>query len=126
MITPRIMEDPPKRKKKRRPRAKIFPIPGMKPPQIRIDKERFEVWIDNELRPLPSILFDMFTMICEADGRVVTREDMMKRIWGWPRDILGKIDTRTIDQHISRLRRILSKKPLVQTVVGRGYKLIRY
>jgi DNA-binding response OmpR family regulator len=113
-------------KNKRRPRARNWPMPGVAAPQIRIDKERFEVWIDNQLRPLSSILFDMFTMICEADGRVVTREDMMRKIWGWPKDVLGKINTRTIDQHISRLRQALSEKAIIQTAAGRGYKLIRY
>jgi DNA-binding response OmpR family regulator len=100
--------------------------PGKLPPQIRIDRERFEVRVDGKVVNLSSVQFDIFVMICEADGRVVSRQDMMKKLWGWPKDVLNAIETRTVDQHISRLRRMLSKRPLIQTVPGRGYKLIRY
>jgi two-component system alkaline phosphatase synthesis response regulator PhoP len=99
--------------------------PGPRP-QIRIDKERFEVWVDGTLIPLSSILFDLFIMICEADGRIVTRDMVMKEIYNWPKDVLSKIETRTIDQHIRRLRVALGKRHLIQTVPGRGYKLVRY
>jgi DNA-binding response OmpR family regulator len=65
-------------------------------------------------------------MICEADGRVVTREMLLRKIWGQPRNALNAVKSRTIDQHISRIRRSLSKVPIITAVPGRGYKLIRY
>lgn len=106
--------------------ATFQPTPGLPRPKIQIDKERFEVHVDGVLVPLSSLQFDIFTMICEADGRIVSRNDMMRKLWGFPRDVLNRIQTRTIDQHIARLRRSLPKRPLIQTVPGRGYKLIRY
>lgn len=67
-------------------------------------------------------------LLCElasADGRVVTREQLLERVWGY--DYFG--DTRLLDVHIRRLRTKVEEDPgapqLIQTVRGLGYKIKR-
>ena len=60
--------------------------------------------------------------LAAAHGRVVSREDLLRRVWGY--DYFG--DTRLLDVHIRRLRRKVERDPdspeCVLTVRGRGYK----
>jgi two-component system response regulator MtrA len=66
--------------------------------------------------------FRLLTELAAAGGRVVTREELLKRVWGY--DYFG--DTRLLDVHIRRLRRKVERDPdepeRVLTVRGRGYK----
>jgi len=94
-------------------------------PQIRIDKERFQVFIGGKEIVLSTVLFDLFVMICEADGKVVSRDNMIKRVWRCNPSL--RIQHRTIDQHILRLRKLIGRdRPIIRTVRDRGYSLIRY
>ncbi len=58
-------------------------------------------------------------------GFVVTRDDLINRVWGY--DYVG--DTKTLDVHIKRLRAKLEKNPtkpqLITTIRGLGYKMVR-
>lgn len=67
--------------------------------------------------------FRLLVELAAAAGRVVTREELLKRVWGY--DYFG--DTRLLDVHIRRLRRKVERDPdepeLVLTVRGRGYKV---
>jgi DNA-binding response OmpR family regulator len=60
--------------------------------------------------------------LASAGGRVVSREDLLQRVWGY--DYFG--DTRLLDVHIRRLRRKIEHDPetplLVTTVRGVGYR----
>ncbi|MHA6629882.1 response regulator [Pseudonocardia sichuanensis] len=66
--------------------------------------------------------FRLLAELAAAGGRVVTREELLKRVWGY--DYFG--DTRLLDVHIRRLRRKIERDPdepeRVLTVRGRGYK----
>jgi two-component system, OmpR family, response regulator MtrA len=66
--------------------------------------------------------FRLLVELAAAGGRVVTREELLKRVWGY--DYFG--DTRLLDVHIRRLRRKIERDPddpeCVLTVRGRGYK----
>jgi len=95
------------------------------PPLIRIDKERFQIHVDGREINLSTIQFDIFVMICEADGKVVSRDQMITKVWRCNPKL--KIQHRTIDQHISRIRKTVGKKlPVIRTVRDRGYSLIRH
>ncbi len=66
-------------------------------------------------------------LLCElagAEGRVVTREQLLERIWDY--DYFG--DTRLLDVHVSRLRRKIEDDPTrpvhILTVRGQGYRMI--
>jgi two-component system, OmpR family, response regulator MtrA len=67
--------------------------------------------------------FRLLVELAVADGRVVTREELLQRVWGY--DYFG--DTRLLDVHIRRLRRKIEANPnepaLVLTVRGVGYKV---
>lgn len=95
--------------------------------RIVVDRRRYEIIIDGILIVLPPIQFDILALICDGDGEVISRARMRKEIWGHPD---GMIETRTIDQHIHRLRLTLERlgirRPVVTTVSGRGYKLNRF
>jgi len=53
-------------------------------------------------------------------GRVFNRTELLDRVWG--EDFLGT--ERTVDQHIAQLRALIGH-PYIETVRGRGYRLVR-
>src|SRR5689334_12359866 len=66
--------------------------------------------------------FRLLVELAAAGGRVVTREELLQRVWGY--DYFG--DTRLLDVHVRRLRRKIERNPdepeFVLTVRGSGYK----
>jgi two-component system response regulator MtrA len=66
--------------------------------------------------------FGLLVELAQAEGAVVSREDLLRRVWGY--DYFG--DTRLLDVHVRRLRRKIEHDPdhphCVLTVRGRGYK----
>ena len=71
---------------------------------------------------LPKKEFEVLRMLMERPGRVVGREEFLDSVWGFA--WMG--DTRTLDQHIRRLRRRLEGDPdgpRIETVRGVGYRL---
>jgi len=66
--------------------------------------------------------FELFRTMVERPGRVLTRERLLERIWGWE----SEIDARSIDAHIRRLRLKLGPaREHVETVVGLGYRFVK-
>jgi len=66
--------------------------------------------------------FELFRYMVERAGRVLTRERLLERVWGWESDI----DARSIDAHIRRLRLKLGEaRHHVETVVGLGYRFVK-
>jgi DNA-binding response OmpR family regulator len=66
--------------------------------------------------------FELFRYLVERAGRVLTRERLLERIWGWE----AEIDERSIDAHVRRLRvKLGPARHHVETVVGVGYRFIK-
>jgi len=66
--------------------------------------------------------FELFRYLVERAGRVLTRERLLERVWGWE----SEIDVRSIDAHIRRLRLKLGRaRSHVETVVGLGYRFVK-
>jgi DNA-binding response OmpR family regulator len=66
--------------------------------------------------------FELLRHLVERPGRVLTRERLLERVWGWE----SEIDVRSIDAHIRRLRLKLGPgRNHVETVVGLGYRFVR-
>jgi DNA-binding response OmpR family regulator len=66
--------------------------------------------------------FELFRYMVERSGRVLTRERLLDRVWGWESDI----DARSIDAHIRRLRlKLGAARHHVETVVGLGYRFVK-
>jgi len=78
--------------------------------------------LGDEESDLPKKEFEVLQMLMEQPERVVPREEFLDQIWGFA--WIG--DTRTLDQHIRRLRRRLEGTegaPTIETVRGVGYRL---
>ena len=66
--------------------------------------------------------FELFRYLVERAGRVLTRERLLERVWGYE----SEVETRSIDAHIRRLRlKLGSARRHVETVVGLGYRFVR-
>ena len=89
---------------------------------VRIDTERHQVNINNELISLPLKEFELLEFLVRNSGRVLTRSQLIDRVWG--SDYFG--DTKTLDVHVKRLRAKVEKDPanpvFIQPIRGLGYK----
>jgi two-component system response regulator RegX3 len=89
---------------------------------IRMDIERHQVTVNGLLVPLPLKEFELLEFLMRNAGRVMTRAQLIDRVWGG--DYYG--DTKTLDVHIKRLRSKIEVDPanplLIQTIRGLGYK----
>lgn len=90
---------------------------------VRMDTERHLVTVENQRVNFPLKEFELLEYLMRNSGRVVTRIQLIDRVWG--SDYVG--DTKTLDVHIKRLRAKIEKDPanpvLIQTVRGLGYKM---
>ena len=91
--------------------------------EVRMDVERHVVTVKGVPTKLPLKEFDLLEMFLRNPGRVLTRGQLIDRVWG--SDYVG--DTKTLDVHVKRLRAKLETNPaepeLLVTVRGLGYKL---
>jgi two-component system response regulator RegX3 len=91
--------------------------------QIRMDIDRHQVAVNGILVSLPLKEFELLEFLMRNAGRVLTRMQLIDRVWG--SDYVG--DTKTLDVHIKRLRAKIETDPanptLIQTVRGLGYKM---
>lgn len=62
--------------------------------------------------------YDLLLKLCTNRGRIFTRDELLELVWGY--DYVG--ETRTVDNHIQRLRKKLDIGELITTVFGIGYK----
>lgn len=88
--------------------------------RLRIALGGREVWVDGEPVALTPKEFDLLVLLVENLGIVMTREQLLERVWGYT--FLG--DSRTIDVHIRQLRRKLGDACQIETVWGTGYKVV--
>jgi len=80
-----------------------------------------EVTIDGEPVELRTQEFEVLRVLAENKGIVLTREQLLRKAWGY--DFYGQ--TRTVDVHIAQLRRKLASSQVrIETVTGYGYKLV--
>lgn len=90
---------------------------------VRMDIERHIVSIDGEHIALPLKEFELLEYLMRNKGRVLTRGQLIDRVWG--SDYVG--DTKTLDVHVKRLRSKIEVDPAnparLVTVRGLGYKL---
>ncbi|WP_300079530.1 response regulator transcription factor [Propioniciclava sp.] len=89
---------------------------------VRMDVERHEVFVDGEPVRLALKEFELLEMLLRNSGRVMTRGQLIDRVWG--ADYVG--DTKTLDVHVKRLRGKIETDPgnpqILLTVRGLGYK----
>ena len=89
---------------------------------VRMDVERHVVTVDGQGVALPLKEFDLLELLLRNAGRVLTRGQLIDRVWG--ADYVG--DTKTLDVHVKRLRAKIEPDPAAPkylvTVRGLGYK----
>jgi two-component system response regulator RegX3 len=89
---------------------------------VRMDVERHVVTVSGENVPLPLKEFELLELLLRNAGRVLTRGQLIDRVWG--ADYVG--DTKTLDVHVKRLRSKIEPEPstprFLVTVRGLGYK----
>jgi two-component system response regulator RegX3 len=88
-----------------------------------LDAAAFRLRLGDTEQDLPKKEFEVLRMLMERPRRVVPREEFLDRVWGFA----WAGDTRTLDQHIRRLRRRLEEDPdgpHIETVRGVGYRLV--
>ncbi|MBU2610084.1 MAG: winged helix-turn-helix domain-containing protein, partial [Chloroflexi bacterium] len=67
---------------------------------------------------LTAIEFDLLKALAENRGRVLTREQLLEKVWGY--DYFG--DTRVVDVHLGHVRQKLGDESFIVTVRGVGYR----
>lgn len=91
--------------------------------RLTMDIDRHRVEVDSEEVSLPLKEFELLEMLLRNAGRVLTRSQLIDRVWG--SDYVG--DTKTLDVHIKRLRAKVEEDPsqptTIITVRGLGYRL---
>jgi two-component system response regulator RegX3 len=90
---------------------------------VRLNIGKHQVSVKGNPVSLPLKEFELLEFLMRNSGRVLTRSQLIDRVWGG--DYYG--DTKTLDVHIKRLRAKIEEDPanpvLIQTIRGLGYKL---
>jgi len=90
---------------------------------ITLNKEKYEVRKGGEKLTLTLKEFELLKMLIENKGRVLTRDSLLDKIWGY--DYAG--ETRTVDVHIRHLRQKIhdedGNNQMIETIRGVGYKI---
>jgi len=94
----------------------------MKFPDLVVDWKRFSITRDGQEVQLSRYEAEILRMLIDHRGEVVSRQDLLRKVWGY----VHLPTTRTVDNHIARLRKKLEhdvEKPIhVVTVHGLGYR----
>jgi len=90
---------------------------------LRLEPASHEVYLRDRLVPLTRLEFNLLYCLAQRAGKVLTREDILRLVWGENE----AIDLRGIDAHIRRLRAKIEDEPnrprRILTVHGIGYKM---
>ncbi|GAA1809988.1 response regulator transcription factor [Agromyces neolithicus] len=90
--------------------------------RVRMDVDRHTVEVDGTAVPMPLKEFELLELLMRNPGRVLTRGQLIDRVWG--SDYFG--DTKTLDVHIKRIRSKIESQPSepvqLVTVRGLGYR----
>jgi two-component system alkaline phosphatase synthesis response regulator PhoP len=85
---------------------------------IHIDPAAHIVQVDENAIELTAIEFDLLRALAENRGRVLTREQLLEKVWGG--EYFGEL--RVIDVHLGHVRQKLGREDLIATVRGVGYR----
>jgi two-component system alkaline phosphatase synthesis response regulator PhoP len=85
---------------------------------VRIDTAARQVTVDENPVELTAIEFDLLKILAENRGRVLTREQLLEKVWGG--SYYGEM--RVVDVHLGHVRKKLGQEDLIATVRGVGYR----
>ncbi len=103
-------------------RAKDRPkVEMMRAGTLELDLTKHELRLKEKPVELTAKEFELLKTLMEASGRVLSREFLLERVWGYDNSV--NIETRTVDMHIGQLRKKLGKEsPRIVTVKSVGYR----
>jgi len=88
---------------------------------LAIDTDRYLVTVKNKAVTLSSKEYEFLKTLIQANGRALSRDQLLEQVWG--QEPAMEIDTRTIDQHIARLRdKLGTEAKRIVTVKNVGYR----
>lgn len=91
---------------------------------LKLDTGSHEVMLDGEELTLTPTEFKLLAALMERPGSTRSREQLLQSAWGFDADVSGRIQTRTVDMHVRRLRdKLGSVGDSIETVRGFGYRL---
>ena len=100
-----------------RPKNDMIEIRGLK-----IDKTARRVWVNGEEKPFTTKEFDLLTFLAENPNRVLTKDELFRKIW----DMESVGDIATVTVHIKKIREKIefntSKPQYIETIWGVGYR----
>lgn len=117
-ISPRVLNSRIKALLRRHPTLNSTSESTIRIDQLFLDHDKYEVSIDGEAIDLAKKEFEILWLLAEKPGKVYSREEIYRNIWG--SDVI--VGNRTIDVHISKLRQKLQQR-YIRTVKGIGYKI---
>ncbi|HET7144675.1 MAG TPA: response regulator transcription factor [Anaerolineales bacterium] len=85
---------------------------------VRVDIDARQVMVDDQLIDLTVSEFDLLLALVENHGRVLSREQLLERVWGGA--YFGEM--RVVDVHLGHVRQKLGNPDLIATVRGVGYR----
>ncbi|MDX9865474.1 MAG: response regulator transcription factor [Anaerolineaceae bacterium] len=85
---------------------------------LRLDTGSRKAWMDDSLVELTAIEFDLLRALAENHGMVLSREQLLEKVWGY--DYFGEM--RVVDVHIGHIRQKLGDETLISTIRGVGYR----
>jgi DNA-binding response OmpR family regulator len=88
---------------------------------VELERDAREVTVAGEPVELTGKEFDLLAYLVENAGIVVSRDQLLDRVWG----MTYAGGTRTVDVHVAQLRRKLGRAKAIRTVRGSGYKAVR-
>ncbi len=105
-------------------RAAAGPAEVLEAGELLVDRRARQVRVNGKPVSLAAREFDLAVRLASDPSRVFTKEELLREVWGYR----GRLVTRTVDSHASRLRNKLraagAELPYVINVWGRGYRLL--
>jgi DNA-binding response OmpR family regulator len=96
--------------------------PTLRAGDLQLDPARFTVSVKGKPVALSTKEFAFLKALLSVKGKALTRDQLLEKVWGY--DQAMEIDTRTIDQHITRLRdKLGSEAKRIVTVKNVGYRI---
>ena len=87
---------------------------------IKLNPVTLEVLVNNEIIDLPRKEIQILRLLMESEGKVVPRETILTKVWGYDSDV----NERVVDNRIKNLRKLLGEEgSRIKTVFTRGYRL---
>lgn len=88
-----------------------------------VNREKRQILVDGEVAKLTDKDFDLACYLFQNVGKLLSRSHLLEKVWG----IMTPIESRTVDVHVSRIRRSLEIRPergyRIKTVYQHGYRL---